>query len=113
MEDDHAYAKALDVALRNRMDFHDESTPLSDLLKAGSSSSVQTQPAIPNQTASERMVHLLQKPKDERLDSDEEVFPGDTIETRPRPSLSTTPQATELPIAFVVSYHVSRYILKI
>jgi hypothetical protein len=90
------------VALRNKMDFHDGSTPLSDVLKTGSSSSVQTQSMIPNQTASERMVQLLQKPKHERLDSDEEVFPGDAIESKPRTSLSTTPQAPELPIAFVI-----------
>lgn len=100
MEDDHTYALALDAALRKKLDFHEDSAQLSDVVKMGSSSSAQ---AIPNQTAAERMVLLLQKPKDERLDSDEEVFPADTIETKRRTSLST-PSMSDIPAAFVLLF---------
>src|SRR6267378_683806 len=83
VEDDHTYA---------------DSTQFSDVVKMGSSSSIHE--SSPTQTASERMVHLLQKPKEERVNSDEEVFLGDTIETKKR-SLLSTPSTSDIPIVFV------------
>jgi hypothetical protein len=66
--------------------------------------------ALPlDESASDRMVHLLKKPQVERQDSEVDVFCGDTIDIKTQSSLDTktqssssTPSTSEIPIAFVI-----------
>ena len=100
--DDGDYAIALNSALDKKMDFHEETVQVQDVVGVASMSIEQMQEAGSNNTAAENMVHLLQKRKDVAIDSDEEVFPGDVIST---PSPSTNSLAPQIPIACVVSFH--------
>jgi len=82
------------------MDFHEESMPISDIVKTGSSSISPSDATVPKQTASEQMVLLVKKPKEERVDSDEEVFPSDNINTREQITAGTS-DTSDIPIACV------------
>jgi len=97
--DDGDYAMALNSALDKKMDFHEESVQVQDVFGVASMSRDQIQEAGADDTATENMVHLLQKGKGVAVDSDEEVFPGGVIST---PAPPTNPLAPQIPIACVV-----------
>jgi hypothetical protein len=97
--EDGDYAIALKMALDKKMDFLEDSVQVQDVFNVASSSTVQTRDTGPEDTSAESMVHLLQKPKQAAVDSDEEVFPG---EVNPTPSPASNPLAPQIPIACVV-----------
>jgi hypothetical protein len=99
--EDGDYAVALEIALDKKMDFHEESVLVQGVSDVASSSTVQSQDTSSDNAGAESKVHLLQKPKEAVVDSDEEVFPG---EVNPTPSPASNPLAPQIPIACVVIY---------
>ena len=84
------------------MDFHEENIQVQDVFGVAPLSIDQIQDAGSNNTAAENMVHF-KKHKDVAVDSDEEVFPGNTVISTPSPS--TNPLAPQIPIACVVLFY--------
>jgi len=93
---------AFQEALGNNVVPPEEISQNQDVFKVASSSLVQSQEANSVETASENMVLFVQKPDKNKTDSDEEVFTGE-VQVKTQGS-SATPLASEIPIAYVVSF---------